>query len=52
MRAREDNDFSDNDFTYLMQTAGFAMSRAVGQKSYLETVGGFLDALVSGRVSA
>jgi hypothetical protein len=50
MRAREDNDFSDNDLTYFLQTVGFAMSRAVGQKSYLETVGGFLDALVSGRV--
>jgi len=52
MRAREDNDFSDDELTYLMQTTAFALSRAVGQKSYLETVGGFLDALVSGRVAA
>jgi hypothetical protein len=52
MRAREDNDFSDDDFTYLIQTVGFALSRAVGQKSYLETVGGFLDALVSGRAAS
>jgi hypothetical protein len=49
MRAREDNDFSDEDFTYLMQTTVFAMKRAVAQKSYLETVGSALEALTSGR---
>ena len=52
MRAREDNDFSEDEFTYTLQTIGFALSRAVGQKSYLETVGGFLDALVSGRAAS
>ena len=52
MRANEDNEFSNHDLTYLLQTVGFGLSRAVGQKSYLETVGGFLDALVSGRVAA
>jgi hypothetical protein len=52
MRANEDNEFSSNDLTYLLQTVSFALARAVGQKSYLETVGGFLDALVSGRATA
>jgi hypothetical protein len=52
MRANEDNEFSSNDLTYFLQTVNFALARAIGQKSYLETVGGFLDALVSGRATA
>ena len=52
MRAREDNDFSDDDFTYLAQTTAFALSRAVAQKSYLETVGSAIEAITSGRAAS
>ena len=51
-RAREDNDFSEDEFTYLMQVTAFSLARAVGQKSYLETVGSALEALTSGRAAA
>lgn len=51
-RAREDNDFSEDEITYLMQVTAFSLARAVGQKSYLETVGSALEALTSGRAAA
>ena len=51
-RAREDNDFSEHDITYLAQVTAFSLARAVGQKSYLETVGSALEALTSGRAAA
>ncbi len=51
-RAREDNDFSEDEFTYLLQVTAFSIARAVGQKSYLETVGSALEALTSGRAAA
>lgn len=52
LRAKEDNDFPEEQFSYWLNTVAFALTEAVGQKSYLETVGSALEALTSGRATS
>lgn len=52
LRAKEDNDFPEEQFSYWINTVAFALTEAVGQKSYLETVGSALEALTSGRATS
>ncbi len=52
LRLSEDNDMPEELVAYLGNTAMMAMTSAVGQKSYLETVGSALQALTNGQVDA
>ena len=52
LRLSEDNDMPEEAVAYLGNTAMMAMTSAVGQKSYLETVGSALQALTNGQVDA
>jgi hypothetical protein len=49
MRAAEDNDVPEQWLAEKITAVMLGLSQAVGQKSYLETVGSTLNALVSGR---
>lgn len=52
LRLNEDNDMPEEVVAYLGNTAMMAMTSAVGQKSYLETVGSALQALTNGQADA
>jgi hypothetical protein len=49
MRAAEDNDLPEQWLAEKLTAVMLGLTQAVGQKSYLETVGSALNALVSGR---
>jgi hypothetical protein len=49
MRAAEDNDLPEDALGQYVTSVMLGLTQAVGQKSYLETVGSALNAIVSGR---